>query len=206
MVLSVALLAGCAAFGVAANEVAGVHTMPAKWVPPQEPTLVLVEQDRTSGTGDPDCRRLTQFINHDLETNKVVPLISDDKLTSLRDADPNAFAHMSIAALGRAVGAKQVIYVSVMSYGADTPLGSNHIKYTAAVHVKVVDTETGESRWPRELTDGQPLNAESDFKQVTDDAGVGHVRDDFNELLAEQIGKLFHPWMREHDEAGDYEN
>ena len=208
LLFALAFLTGCAAFGVTANEIAGGnHLMPAKFVPPNEPTLVLVENDRMSGGGDPDCRRLAQFIGHDLEEHKVVPLVTDDALFRLRDSDPGAFARLSIAALGRAAGAKQIIYVSILTYEKDTPLGSDHIKWSASVRVKVVDAQTGESRWPLELSDGQPLSAETDFTQIQPNgAGSDHVRDNLNQVLAVDIGKLFHDWNREHDEAGDYPN
>ncbi len=206
VIFSLTFLSGCAA-GLLGTDMGGTeHAMPARFTPPKEPTLILVEADRMSGSGDPDCRRLAQFIGHEFDENKVAPLVNDDSINNIRQNDPKGYAHMSIAALGRAAGAKQVVYISIVNYGMDTPIGSDHVKWSASVQVKVVDSQTGESRWPRELTDGEPLSAETEYRQAEDAAGAGGVRDNLNQMLAEKIGKLFHPWTRTHDDASDYEN
>jgi hypothetical protein len=198
----IALAAGCAALGVVAGDIAGEHPMPALYVPPQEPTLVLVENDRSTGGEDPDCQRVAHFIGYDLSQHKVVPLVTDDALLRLRENDPDHYNKMSIAALGQAAGAKQVIYVSIQSYGSDTPIGGGNAKWTASVKVRVVDTATGSNRWPKDFIDGEPLNAETQYESL--DQGENLIRDELNRKLADKIGKVFHPWVREQDTAEDY--
>jgi hypothetical protein len=205
LLAAVLLVGGCAAFGVIGNELAGTPTVPAKYLPQSRPTLVLVENNLALEDGQADCDRLGRYVSQDLEANKVVPLVDFQPLALLRDRDPEAYSRMSIAALGRAAGAGQVIYVSVVQYGSDEPMGSGTVQWKAAVRVKVVDAGTGAALWPTDLADGQPLTAETDYKTPDVAEGVSAVRDELNKTLADKIGKLFHPWQREHDEPEDYE-
>jgi hypothetical protein len=197
---------GCALLGAAVDKTSGPATIPAKFVPPKEPTLVLVENYRLAAGGDVDCDRLGRYISQDLTENKVVPLVDFSTLTLLRDKDPDAYRKMSIAAIGKAVGAKQVIYVSVNDYGADTPMGSDNVKLRASAKVKVVDSQTGESRWPQDLADGEALSAETEYKDRGTDTNDVAVRDDLNKSLAEKIGKLFHEWQPDSDQPDWEEN
>jgi hypothetical protein len=198
------LIAGCAA-GYIANEVAGTPTVEAEYVPPKEPTLVLVENYSISAGPDVDCDRLGRLIEQDLTENKVVPLVDDAALSNLRDRDLDAYRKMSIAAIGQAIGAKQVIYVNVLEYGSDSPIGGDIVKWKARVKVKVVDTSTGASRWPLELAEGEPLEVETDYKESDHDSGSEIVRDTLNKNLADKVDKLFHSWQKEHDDPEDYE-
>lgn len=199
------LMGGCAVLGAAVDKTNGPAMIAAKYVPPKEPTLVLVENYRLAAGGDVDCDRLGRYISQDLTENKVVPLVDFGILTQLRDKDPDAYRKMTIADIGKAVGAKQVIYVSVNDYGADTPLGSDNVKLRAAAKVKVVDSQTGESRWPQDLADGESLSAETDYKERGTDANDLAVRDDLNKSLADKISKLFHDWQPDSDQP-DWED
>jgi hypothetical protein len=207
MILGMLLLtAGCAGLGLVANDIAGTPTVPAMYVPAKEPTLVLVENNLAIEGGEADCDRLGRYVSQDLKDNKVVPLVDFAPLILMRDRDPLAYSRMSIAELGRVSGAKQVIYVSVVQYGEDAPLGSDTVKFKAAVRVKVVDATTGASRWPADLAEGRPLTAETDYKPtVNQPEGVSAVRDDLNKTLADKISKLFHDWQEDTDQPEDYQ-
>jgi hypothetical protein len=197
---------GCGA-GLFAYDAVGPGQVPAKWVPPKEATLVLVENDRAAPGLDADCDRLGRFISDDLKTNKVAPLVDADPLVQMRERDSAAYDKMSIAALGRAVGAKQVIYVSVQEYGPDNPMGAGNdsIKWSADVRVRVVDSQSGASRWPQDLTDGLPVKAETEYKAKYGTASDITMRDDLNQKLAEKIGKLFHSYEPETETEEDYQ-
>jgi hypothetical protein len=194
---------GCGA-GAAAYDVLGPDEVPAKWVPPKEATLVLVENDRAAPGLDADCDRLSRFISQDLKTNDVAPVVDVEPLVQMRQDDPDDYEKMSIAALGRAVGAKQVIYVSVQAYGPDPTLGADQIKWSADVKVRVVDARTGASRWPQDLTDGLPVKAETEYKAKYANASEMVMRDDLNQTLAQKIGKLFHKYQPANESAEDY--
>jgi hypothetical protein len=127
------------------------------------------------------------------------------KLTALRDADPEGYRKMSVAAIAQAVGAKQVIYVSLYDYNSDAPMGGTFVKWKASAKVKVVDAATGLSRWPVDLTDGEPLTAETDYKENEEGKGELAIRDELNRKLAEQIGNLFHSYQKGSDSAEDYQ-
>jgi hypothetical protein len=200
------LAAGCAGLGLVASDIAGTPTVPAMYVPPKEPTLVLVENNLAIEGGEADCDRLGRYVSQDLTNNKVVPLVDFEPLVLMRDRDPLAYSKMSIAALGRATGAKQVIYVSVVQYGEDAPLGSDSVKWKASVRVKVVDVATGASRWPADLAEGRPVTAETDYKATAEQVeGESGVRDLLNKTLADKVSKLFHDWQQDTDQPEDYQ-
>jgi hypothetical protein len=196
---------GCPAFGVIADKVAGNSTVPAKYDPPKEPTLVLVENYRVAAGGDVDCDRIGRVLSQSLNDFKVAPLVDFAKLTQLRDQDPEGYRKMSVQAIGQSVGAKQIIYVSLLDYSSETPQGAGLLKWQASVKVKVIDATTGQSKWPVDLAEGEPISAETVFTRVDPNQTDWTVRDDLNKQLADKISKLFHPWVKEHDDAEDYQ-
>ncbi|MGA2230017.1 MAG: hypothetical protein ABSH22_03745 [Tepidisphaeraceae bacterium] len=199
------MVVGCSEAGLVANAAVGNSTVDAKYKPPKEPTLVLVENFRTAAGGDVDCDRVGRFLSSELTDHEVVPLVDFAKLTALRDGDPEGYRKMSVAAIGQAVGAKQVIYVSLNDFSSDSPIGGTFVKWKASVKVKVVDSATGASRWPVDLTDGEPLVAETDYKEADPDIGELAIRDELNKKLAEKIGNLFHSYQKDSDSAEDYQ-
>jgi hypothetical protein len=202
--LALATLPGCAIVGVVANDVGGNSMVPAQYIPPKEPTLVLVENFSVASGGDIDGDRLSHYVSDVLKQADIVPLVDYAGITRLREQDPMAYRHMSIAAIGQAVGAKQVIYVSVSEYSPTSSGGTDLVSWKGAVKVKVVDTQTGKSRWPEDLADGVPVSAETSFKETDPEKGDLLVRDELNQTLAKQIAKLFHEWEKDSDDAADY--
>jgi hypothetical protein len=205
-VVALLLMLPCGGCGLSllANDTAGTSTMPAEFVPPKEPTLVLVENYRSAAAGDADSDRLASLIGQELKDNKVAPLVDVAALADLRDRDLDAYRKMSVADIGRAVGAKQVVYVNVYDYSTEAPIAGDMVKWKASVKVKIVDSQTGALRWPQDLADGDPVNAETNYKEVDPEKGDILVRDQMNKLLAQKIGNLFHDWQKDADDGSDY--
>ena len=195
--------AGCGA-SLLSSDAIGPPTIPAKFVLPKETTLVLVEDYRTAAGGDVDSDRLGNLVAQELTVNDVAPLVDAGALADLRDRDPQGYRKMTVAEIGRAVAAKQVVYVSVYGYGTEAPIAGDMVKYKASVKVKVVDSQTGASRWPQDLADGQPVIAETNYKELDPDKADVPIREEMNRMLAQRIGNLFHSWQKASDEGSDY--
>src|SRR2546426_898908 len=78
----------------------------------------------------------------------AVPLKSPDDLYQLRAADPIKFRKMTIPSVGKAVGAKQVLYVNLTQSRVDLTPGTEMLKGRIGVLVRVVDVTSGVTRWP----------------------------------------------------------
>jgi len=193
-------IAGCDVPGYMAYAVGAGATMPAKYVPKKEPTLVLVENDRAAAAAYADCDHVSRYIEQDLKEHDVGPLVSPNVLVDLRDRDPIAYRAMTIVEIAKATGAKQVIYVTLSDYDSDTAEGSVEIQWKAQAKVRVVDAQTGLNRWPPEFAEGQPLKAHTQMTYVDPDGKNWDAHDDLDKDIALQVGELFHPWVQEDQE------
>jgi hypothetical protein len=194
--LAFVLIAGCNFFGVIANDIGGTQERKAEWIPSKQPTLVLVENYAVTSAGeDVECNRLGAYIMQDLDQNHVVPLVDFNKVLTLRDQNPEGYRKMSVASIGRAVGASQIIYVDIRKLTSETMLGSNSVKWKADASVMVVDANNGRSLWPVDLAGGHPVAAETDFEEADPAHDDVLAQDSLDKNLADQVGKLFHDWM-----------
>src|SRR5690348_14928114 len=103
--------AGCTALGVAAYKLHGPAKVPAQYVPQQKPMLVLVENYEHQSSVNAHADLLAHMLVKELGERKIAPLVSLETLQGLRDAKPAEFPKMSMAAIGREVGADQILYV-----------------------------------------------------------------------------------------------
>jgi|HubBroStandDraft_1064217.scaffolds.fasta_scaffold93295_2 hypothetical protein len=177
----------------------GTQTVKAEYPLLKVPTLILVEDYSSSPKGDLDADRLGRDIAEDLTENKIAPMVDADAINHLRDSDPAAYAKMSIADIGRGVGAKQVVYVDVRSYTFDNPPASEKIHGKVVVFVKVVSSETGQTLWPKDSVEGNPVTAESDFTDSDPTGANMSAKLDLNDALSEKVGDLFHDYQPEFD-------
>ncbi len=108
------LLSGCEIPGVLLHKAFGEVPVPAEYVPNKVATLVLVENYRSPDETVLDGDQIAHQIDDELKKEAELPLIDPDKLAPMREEDPTKFRSMSCQAVGRAVGAKQVIYVDLV--------------------------------------------------------------------------------------------
>src|SRR4051812_10680622 len=114
VLVALLLLTGCNAVGAIAYKIGPPPRTPAKYKPAKELAVIIVENYRNPSASDVDSEQLARLIADELRNNKVVPLVAENAIQQLRDADREKFRAMTIPALGRAVGAKQVIYVDLV--------------------------------------------------------------------------------------------
>jgi hypothetical protein len=190
---SFATLGGCEAFGVA-SESAG-HTVNAKYVPNQaDSMLVLVEsyQHDLSDSGI-EAEHLSAALTKAMADDKIASLVDPQSLEKLRDADPDQFAPMSIAEIGRRVGAKQVLYVNIDLAEIEHPIGGGQMRGRMEAIVKIVDSTTGNTRWPRDSS-SETMQITTDWIPDNAHKTDADVRAQMADQMAQDIGKMFHDY------------
>jgi hypothetical protein len=166
--------------------------VPAQYVPPKEPMLVLVENYHTSGDVETDASHLSIALIQTLKAYKVAPIVDSLKLEQLRDKDQDAYDKMKVDAIGAALGAKQVLYVNVTRAQIESPTGSDSVRGTMAARVRVVDCATGETQWPADSKVGELVAVQTTWEQNKTDKVRTAVRGEMADQMAEKIGGLFH--------------
>ena len=195
LLTSCLFLTGCLVAASALHyKIVGPPPVPARYVPQQEPMLVLVENYRASGGGSADGEMLARHLMTELQEHKVAPLIPLDALYALRTEKAADYRKMSMAAVGRETGAKQVLYVDLQQSSIGAPPGSDLLKGRVAVQVRIVDVETGITRWPTEDTEGVPLAYETPLPRADVTTTEPMVRQYMHEQMAIRIGRLFYKW------------
>jgi hypothetical protein len=197
-------ISGCGVASIGAYALGIDSDVKPKYVPAKEPLLVMVENTGSDDAGD-DASHVQLALAKSLDDNKVAPLVDPQKLELLKDAHPTDFHKMPIDAVGRAVGAKQVLYVNLTQSKIEDPNGGATINGEMIAKVLIVDTQTGETRWPVDEHDGELVKVEIPLKQASSDADVLKMRRDLGDKLADQISKLFHTYP-ENEEKLDSDN
>lgn len=194
LILMLIAAAGCNVAGVAAAKIVGPPDVPAKYVPQKEPMLVLVESYRRPGL-DHDAEQLARFTVEQIKHWNIAPTIDLMDLYALRDSRGGAeFAKMSIAEVGRALGAKQVLYVEVTDASVDPSGGTEVYRGQMAVRVRIVDSATGQTRWPTDAESGYPVAYEPRFSGFGDNANPNTVRQQTYSGTAYEIVRNFRKW------------
>lgn len=194
-------LNGCNIFGAFFAKVAGPTPVEAKYKPSKKkPLVVLVENYRNPSSVRLDAERLSRHITDEISRHHIAPVIDPGEVDDLR-AKP-AFRTMSQSAVGRAVGAGQVLYVNVVSFDVEEALGSGMIKGRAELTVKLVDTATSRTLWPSDTTVGHPMSIETAYQRTGEHANEMTLREQMCRQFADQIGKLFRKYTPDYD-AGD---
>ncbi len=187
-------LTGCSAASAIHYKIAGPPAVAAQYVPAKEPMLVLVENYGASAAGESDAEMLARHLMRELKEHDIAPLVPLETLYALRTNKPDAYRKMSMAAIGRETGAKQVLYVDVQQSSIGAAPGSELLKGRIAVQVRVVDVETGATRWPTEATEGIPLAYETPLPRADENTTEPMVRQRLHAAMATRVARLFYKW------------
>ena len=192
ILLACTLLAGCQLIGALVAKTTGPAALPAAYVPKAVPTLVLSEHRPTAAVDDvssEDIGRRTAFI---WDEHKLAPLIDLSKLEEFHLRQPAEYDSMSTAALGKAVGAQQVLYIDVRDSHVESAGGSDTIRAKASVRVKMVDVATGNTLWPPDAADGYALDAETDYAARGEGVSESSQLEAVRSIISDKITKLFY--------------
>jgi hypothetical protein len=193
--VAVSCLGGCLMAGAVANKFVGPPKVPAQYTPAKEPMLVLVENYHNPSLVLLDAQQLSNRIAETLRHYDVAPVIDPGKLEAVRQQP--GFASMTIPAVGRAVGAKQVLYVNVRRFDVQGTVGNDMLKGSADMTVRVVDAATGATRWPADETGGRAVPVETPWIRQGQGANEASLRDQMSDRAAESIVKMFRKYNPE---------
>jgi len=182
---------GCNVFGALAYKMNGPDAVKAEYVPPHEPILVLAESYGQANDLQPYADQLAVLVRKDLKAHDVGPIVDDTKLLELRSDKSREFDKMKIPDVGRAVGAKQVVYIDLRECSFESNPGSDMFQGSIDARVRVVDVSTGITRWP-DVGGGKPFHAKTDYvRQDARDTPLA-VRNMMLEDLAGAISRKFY--------------
>lgn len=200
LLASLPLVGGCNVLGAIAYKIKGPDPVEALHKPAQKPTLILADSS-TQGRGDfSDADAIARYVNLQFQERKIAPTTDIEKVFELRTSDPQ-FGRKSMAAVGRAVGAEQVVYVDLKDVGVEQVPGSGALRSSAAAEVRVVDANTGALIWPMNSSGGHLVSYETPMTRMTDRINPMQMRTAALVGLADAIAKCFYDWKPGEDAA-----
>ena len=191
--LSLFAVAGCNVIGAVAYKFSGSPTIKAQYAPPKSKTLVVVENYHNPTTLRLEADAVARHLVEEMKMHEVVPVVDPGAAEAHREAQGTAFRKMPIDAIGRALGAKQVIYVDLERFDLDQTVGSELLGGHATARVRVVG-DGGEVLWPTDSAGGFPVEVKVDPQRVPAGTGEFGVRRQLHADLADRIAKLFYDW------------
>jgi hypothetical protein len=187
---AVCILTGCGLAGVAASRTTG-NAVNAKYVPNKsESMLILVESYGLSLDSGIETEHMTLVLRKNFQDAKIASLVDQQALERLKDAGPQQYTPMTIADIGRRVGARQVLYVNIWRSEIVKPAGSGQMRGHMNAVVKVVDSATGDTRWPSDAP-SEDVEITTDWTPESADKTENDLRAQMADQMAADIGKLF---------------
>ena len=188
-------LGGCNIVGPIAAVAAGPPKTEARYTLPDVPTVVFVD-DRENLVSPSTLRRtIAERANQELMLNKLLTTtINPQDAILIASRSDKASNLMDIEAVGRAVGAHQVIYVQVTQF-SETPDGYTPIP-TAAANVKVIDVANHQRVFPGpDMAAGYPVKstgAPVDPSLYASRPTRQKIYESLASQLGDQVAKLFY--------------
>jgi hypothetical protein len=192
--LSLFALAGCDLAGAVVAESTGDATVKAKYTPDKNASmLVLVESYGLAVDSDIESQHIALTLGRALADEKVANILDQQTLETLRDADPDGYSKLTIADIGRKVGAKQVLYVDIQRDEIEKPPGSGQMRGQIEAVIKIVDSSTGDTRWPKNES-SEAVRFTSDWTPESNSSTDTDLRAKMADRMADDISKLFHDY------------
>lgn len=188
------ICSGCNVLGFAAQAVGGENPKPALFkMDKKAATVVVAENFDNPAQAALDAEPLARFTNDQLRANSVVPTIDPSKIYTLQQSNSEKYRALTIAAVGRAVSADQVLYIEIVNVSVRTDPGTDLFKGDGEVRVKVIDTKTGATVWPLDEAGGHRVLAETRLRR-TGENGQNELttRNELARELANKVAQLFY--------------
>lgn len=183
---------GCNVIGAVGGQLGGPQKVKARYTPPRELMLVLVENYHNPAATRLDAQRLGLRLTEELGRWKVAPTVDAGTLESLRARED--FSKMPVEQVGRAAGARQVLYVNLREFATSTTVGGDATQGRAEMHVRVVDAATGRTRWPTDASRGYPVTVETPWASGGNEVAV---KGQLAQRAAYEIVRLLRTWSPE---------
>jgi hypothetical protein len=185
------LAGGCNVLGVIAYGASGGQKIPPDYKLPNRPTLIMVENYENPDLLAAPADRIERSLTDDLTEAKVAKFLAPEKVNELKASDPADFRKMNIPAVGRAIGAQQVIYVNLIQFNVEAPVGGSQFIGRAEADVKVIDCDTGRTLWPADSSIGHVVKLETRSVKDVNDARADQVENQLYEAFGLKLAKLF---------------
>lgn len=210
---------GCAILGAIAYKASGSPTIKAQYVPAKEPMVVFVQRSQNPADAGRASDRIARLVTDDLKAHNVGPLVDPSAVSELqgrragssvwasrvetRPSTRPATGPRTVADVGRAVGASQVLYVDLVTFSVEPAAATEMMDSRIEARVRVVDADTGQTRWPTDTTQGYAVTAGTSFaKPGTKAADEATVREQLCVDLAAKVARLFYDWKSDGADSG----
>ena len=222
LVLACGGAGGCTAVGAMAYKFSPPPTIPAQYTPAREPMVVFVQRSRNPSDVQLDADRIARFVTDDLRSHGVGgPMIDSNLLVAARPqrtgtsvwaaaqrttttgpAGPGNGGPVTVADLGRAVGAAQVLYVDLTDFNVERAMASEMIKGEVDASVWVIDAHTGQVRWPTDTSQGFAISVPTPYMHPGEKLDETVLREQMAQAIAGRIARLFYSWNSEQMDSG----
>ena len=198
-VILCAQLGGCQLVGAIVAKTQGPEKVAALYTPKKVPTLILSEHNPAANVDDLSAEDIGRRVADFWAPLKLAPMVDLAKLDQLRQEHPAAYYQMSTVAIGKALGAEQVLYIDVRDCHDESAGGSDTIRATAAARVKMVDVATGQTLWPPDAAEGYALDADTQFHARGEGVSESTQMQEVRQMLANKIIKVFYEHLPDDD-------
>jgi hypothetical protein len=164
----------------------------------------MVENYRSPDEMQLDGDQIAHEVADELKKDGKLDIVDPDKLVPMREEDASKFRAMNIQSVGKALGAKQVIYVDLVESEVRQDASAGAVNGTATARVKVVDCDTGNTLWPSDSSPGKEVSLSVPFDQM-DPAKAVSMHTEMLANLSSKIAKMFYSWKpdgTEQDNSG----
>ncbi len=191
---------GCAGAGALGYKIFGAPTQPALYKPARVPTLIVVENYDHPATSARDSEMLQRLLYEQFIKRKIAPVVAPEGLLQVKSQrGETEFQKLSIAALGREVGAKQIVYVDLGQAAVESAVGSDFVRGRASARVRLIDVSSGDTIWPLEVSQGYPVSYETPIPRMKERTDDTLARAQLHQGMALRIGRLFRKWKADED-------
>jgi hypothetical protein len=193
VIVGAATITGCNVMGVAANVVGGGVTSHALYTLSKRPTVVIAEKFGNPSEAAYDAEPLARYISEELQSHGITQVIDPSSLAGLQNSDPAKFRAMTIAEIGTAAGAEQIVYVNIVSSKVDLTQASEMLHGEGVIRVRVVDTATAVTLWPAEEAAGFEISAQTRMYNHNERGATEvAIRSELLRSLANRTARLFY--------------
>lgn len=179
---------GCTGLATVMHAV-GVDMIPAEYGGLKESTVAIVTlTDSSQYSNDVASRELSRLVGEILTKEvKGIQLVREDKIEQWRDV--NGWDSLDFDTIGTAVEAQKVLGIELANLCLRD--GATLYRGRADVVINVIDAETGKVEYSRTLDEFTYPNVAGQYTSETTEA---RFRKLYLKMLAEEIGRSFHPY------------
>ncbi len=154
----------------------------------QSTVAVITLTDSSQYSNDVSSRELSRFVAEILTKEvKGIQLVREDRIEQWRDV--NGWDSLDLDTIGQGVGAQKVIGIELTNLRLRD--GATLYRGRADVVVNVIDAETGHVEYSRSLDEYTYPQVAG---QYTSETNEPKFRKLYLKMLAEEIGRSFHPY------------